>query len=208
MPKDEKPAKSVKEEVPTSNTDVAGSPANKAHTSSGPNNNKNNKTLKIVLIVVGVLIGLGLLGTILVVVFFSALFHEAAKNVDLNNGQVTIKSNEGTTSVGEGAKLADGFPTDVPIFSPSTLVASSKTDDNSFSAVGKTSKSVADVTNYYKSEMAKLGWTTLLDSTSGDGTLLSFQKDNRSAGVVVTNNADDSSNEKTGFVVTVTTSQQ
>jgi len=203
MPEDVKRVKSAKEktEVPA--------PVTEAHPEAdGPAKKKNNKTLKIVLIVVGILVALSLLGTILTVLFFSALFHKAAKDVDLDNGKVTIQTDDGSkTSVGEGAQLADGFPSDVPIFTPSTLVASSKTEDSSYSAVGKTSSTVAEVTNYYKSEMAKNGWTTQLDSTSEDGTLLSFQKDNRSAGVVVTSNADETSDEKTGFVVTVTTQQ-
>ncbi len=207
MPEDVKPVKPVKE-APAAAVPSTEGVAKPAPAVAGSAKKKNNKTLKIVLIVVGVLVGLSLLGTILVVLFFSALFHKAAKEVDLNEGSVTIQSEDGSkTTVGEGAKLAEDFPSDVPIFSPSTLVASTKTEDSSYSAVGKTSSSVADVTSYYKSEMAKQGWTTQLDSTADGGTVLSFQKDNRTAGVIVTSNADEASNEKTGFVVTVTTQQ-
>lgn len=167
---------------------------------------KKSSTLKIVLIVVGVLVGLTVLGTIASIVFLGALFNSATDGVDVNDGSVTIQTENGEvkTNVGEGTKLADGFPSDVPIFSPSTLMASSKAENSSFSAVAKTASSVGDVTNFYKTQMASQGWTTQLDSSSGDGTLLTFAKDDRTASVVVTTSTEESSNEKTGFVVSVT----
>lgn len=170
---------------------------------------KDNKTLKIVLIVVGVLLGLGIISTVLIILFFSAVFHKVANDagvgIDTNNGTLTVKSDDGqsTATYGEGATLADGFPSDVPVFTPSTLLASSKTNDNEYSAVARTASSVADVTSFYKSQMASQGWTTELDSSSSGSSLLSFKKDTRTSTVVVTQDTEESSNEKTGFVVTV-----
>lgn len=176
-----------------------------------PATKKKSSTLKIVLIVVGVLVGLGIIGTVLMVVFFSALFKNAAENVSNNSdGTVTLQSDDGNTktTVGENVSLAQGFPSDVPIFEPSTLLASSKTDDTDYSAVARTASTVSDVSNYYKTTMAAQGWTPQLDSASSDGTFMTYQKGDRTSSVVVTTNSDEGSNEKTGFVVTVTTQKQ
>lgn len=204
------------EDVKPVNKEVAAEPAAAASqpvaggTDSAPAKKKNN-TLKIVLIVVGVLVGLGIIGTVLMVVFFSALFKSATENVSSNgDGTVTLQSDDGNTktTVGENVELTQGFPSDVPIFEPSTLLASSKTDESDFSAVARTAKSIEEVSSYYKTTMAAQGWASQLDSATSDGTFLTFQKDNRTSSVVVTTNSDESSNEKTGFVVTVTTQQQ
>lgn len=204
MPEEVKSVK--KDDVPAAPAPEATSP-----TATTPAAKKKSSTLKIVLIVVGVLVGLGIIGTILMVVFFSALFKNAAENVSNNSdGTVTLQSDDGNTktTVGENVELAQGFPSDVPIFEPSTLLASSKTDETDFSAVARTEKSVSDVSSYYKTTMAAQGWTPQLNSASTDGTFMTYQKGDRTSSVVVTTNNDEGSNEKTGFVVTVTTQKQ
>lgn len=171
---------------------------------------KSNSTTKIVLIVVGVVVGLAMLGTIASMVLFGALLDKATENVDVNNGEVTVKSDDGqsTTTYGDNVKLTDGFPTDVPIFDPSTLKASSKNNTDDFSAVAVTDQSVADVTSFYKTEMAAQGWTLQYDSTAEGSGLLTFAKDDRTASIIVSTSNDADSNEKTGFVISVGTSQQ
>jgi hypothetical protein len=206
MPEDVKPVKPAKVEEPAA---AADQPADRAAAAGGAKK-KDNKTLKIVLIVVGVLVGLGLLATIAMIAFGVALFNNAADKVDVDDGQVTFQSDDGTvkTNVGEGTQLAEGFPSDVPIYEPSTLMSSSKVNNDQFSAVAKTSKSVADVSAYYKAQMMAQGWTNELDSSASDSTLLTYSKDNRTASVVVTSTPDEQSSEKTGFVVTVSTNAQ
>ncbi len=210
MPEDVKPVKQpVKEEAPADATPASADKATKSATAGAGSTKKKDNTLKIVLIVVGVIVGLGIIGTILATVFFASLFNSATDGVDVDDGTVTIKSDDGnvTTTAGAGATLADGWPSDVPIFEPSTLQSSSKAENTSFSAVATTASSVADVTAYYKAQMASQGWATQLDSTSGDGTLLTFSKGNRTSSVIVSTSAEESSNEKTGFVVSVTTQE-
>lgn len=168
---------------------------------------KKNSTLKIVLIVLGVFVGLGILGTVASIIFLGAVFDKA--NDSINNGEVTIQSQDGDTKVqaGENVSLAAGFPTDVPIFDPSTLKASSSTADTEFTAIASTASSVTDVTNFYKTQMAAEGWTVSYDASSDTGTILTFDKDNRTAGVIVSTSENTDSNETTGLVVTVTTKQ-
>lgn len=207
MPEDVKPVKKTTDETVRATT----APAAVKPATNGAAAPKKDKTLKIVLIVVGVLVGLGLLATVVTVLFLGKLFKDASDNVSVdNNGTVTLKSDDGTvkTNVGENAKLADGFPSDVPIFEPSTLLASSKTSDSEYSAVAKTAKSVADVTSYYKTQMAAQGWTSQYDSTANDSSLMTFDKDGRTASVVVSNSPEETSNEKTGIVIAVTNKTQ
>lgn len=166
-------------------------------------------TTKVVLIVVGVVVGLSLIGVVASALFFGALFKQATDNVGLDNGQVTIQSDDGDskTTVGEGVKLAEGFPTDVPIYGPSTLLASSKTDGKDYSAVVRTSSSTADVAGFYRTEMVANGWESQLDSDYGDGSLQTYKKGDKTASIVVTQSDDNSTDERTGFVVSVTQTQ-
>jgi len=171
---------------------------------------KKDNTLKIVLIVVGVLVGLGILGTIASVVFFSALFNKATDGVNLGsngNGTVTVKSDSGesTATYGEGASLQQGFPSDVPIFEPSTLVASSKIDDKNYSASAKTSKPTSEVLAYYKTELVKGGWESTYEAVFENSAIATYKKGTR--GVNITAGLQDNDpKEKTFF--TVSTSQE
>ncbi len=198
MPEDIKPVRSNKQTT-------SKAPAKSAGTAPKQGQKKDNKTLKIVLIVVGVFVGLGLIGIVLSLLFFSALFSQVSDDVQIGEDTVTVKSEEGdtTASYGEGVDLADGFPSDVPIFEPSTLVASSRSDDG-YSAVGKTSQSTSEVASYYKDQMVAQGWALQLDSTSSENILLSFEKAGRSTSVIVTANPEEPSDDKTNFIVTVT----
>lgn len=169
---------------------------------------KKDNTLKIVLIVVGVLVGLGVLGTIATIVFFGTLFDKATDGVDVDgNGTVTVQSDNGesTASYGEGATLQDGFPDDVPIFEPSTLVASSKIDDKNYSASAKTSKSTADVLAYYKAELVKGGWENTYEASFADSAIATYKKGTRSVNVTA-GVQDNDPKEKTFF--TVSTSEE
>jgi len=202
MPEDVKP---VKKPAPEETSAPATETAKPATPGAAPK--KKDNTLKIVLIVVGVVVGLGVIGTVASMIFLGSLFNNAVDNVDVDDGSVTIQSDDGSvTTVGEDAKLAEGFPSDVPIFEPSTIKGSTKVDNTQFSVVAATAKSVSDVTSYYKTQMAAQGWTNSLDSASEGSSLLTFTKDNRTASVIVSTSEEDSS-EKTGFVVSVSTQE-
>lgn len=172
---------------------------------------KKDNTLKIVLIVVGALVGLGLLFMIAGVLFFGSLFDRATDGVDVdeNGGKVTIQSDDGqsSTQIGENAQLAEGFPEDVPIYEPSTLVASSRVNETQFSATARTDTARTEVQSYYKSEMAKQGWEMEAESTYGDGSITTYKKGDRTASVSVNVQKDEEA-EKTFFVVSVASVNQ
>lgn len=206
MPEDVKPVKTDKAaEAPEA---APAEKATKAKDAAAPGAKKKDNTLKIVLIVVGVLVGLGILGTIASIVFFSSLFNAATDGVDVDgngNGTVTVKSDSGesTATYGEGATLNDGFPDDVPIFEPSTLVASSKIDDKNYSASAKTSKSTADVLAYYKTELTNAGWENTYEATFEDSAIATYKKGTRGVNVTAGTQQDDKK-ENTFFTVSAT----
>lgn len=158
---------------------------------------KKDNTLKIVLIVVGIIVGAIVIFWIGIAIFVGSIFHRATDGVKVNsdgkNGSVTIKSNDGqsTGSYGTNVRLPEGFPSDVPVYKPSTTVAASKTGDKAFSASAKTNATVETVLNYYRDELAKQGWTTVHESSYSEGTILSVKKANRTLTVSISNQKNE-----------------
>lgn len=160
---------------------------------------KKDNTLKIVLIVIGVLVGIGILSAIAITVLFVSVFHSATKdvNVDKKGGSVTVKTNNGQSSAsyGNDVKLPQGFPTDVPVYKPSTIIYATKTETTRFSVAAKTSASMQTVLDYYKSELTKQGWESTHESSYGDGTLLSYTKDGRTLSVTVSSQNNEATDK-------------
>lgn len=171
---------------------------------------KKDNTLKIVLIVVGVIVGLMIISGILFSIFVGSIINRAGKNIkvdkDGDSGSINIKTNDGQGSInyGENAKLPDGFPTDVPLYEPSTTVHASKTSDKQYSAGLKTNSSVSDVVAYYRSELAKQGWESTHESSYADGAILNFKKGDRVVTLSVSNQKDEQT-EKTFISISVIT---
>ncbi len=80
--------------------------------------------------------------------------------VDENDGTTTLETPEGKASTTEG-KLPDGFPSDVPIYQPSTIksgVAVEAKGKKQFMVGLQSSDAQKAVYDWYKSEIAKAGW--------------------------------------------------
>jgi hypothetical protein len=170
---------------------------------------KKDNTLKIVLIVVGVIGGLLIIGAVAMTVFFGSLFNRATKNISVNgtkdNGSVTVKTDDGksTATYGTDAKLPDGFPSDIPIYEPSNIIYATSTDKKHYSVSARTADSTSDVLAYYKKELATQGWKATSESSYGEGTILIYKKNNRQLSASVSTQ-DDKTAEKTFFSVSVT----
>lgn len=152
---------------------------------------KKDNTLKIVLIVVGALVGLMILGVIVTSIFIGSLFGNATKGIkvtgDEDSGSVTIKSNDGqsTTTYGNDASLPDGFPSDVPIYDPSTTVYATKTDDKHYSVALKTADATDKVLAFYSDELTKQGWTSTHESSYTGGNIILYKQGDRSLSLSV-----------------------
>lgn len=82
-----------------------------------------------------------------------------------------IKSEGGTdtnVSFGSNAKLPDNFPSDIPVFTPSSVLTSfsSKEGGKTNYSVTLTTKNttVETVTNFYKTQLASNGWNITTES--------------------------------------------
>ena len=77
--------------------------------STGAAKTKKDNTLKIVLIVLGVMVGLGVIGAIAVTILAATLFKSATKNVKINSdgekGNITIQSDDGKSQTSIGCLL-------------------------------------------------------------------------------------------------------
>lgn len=124
-----------------------------------------NKTLVIVLAVVGVLVLLGVLGTVLSGLFVKNLF-ESATGVKVEtkaDGSATITSKDGSGSFSTEQKLSSDFPKDVPLYSGQKIISSSKvkTDNgSSWTVSAEVSGSASAAASKTKSLYEGAGWTT------------------------------------------------
>lgn len=104
--------------------------------------------------------------------------------VDVTNNQVTVNTNEGSTTWGENLSLPDDFPTDVPIYSGANIATSTTdTSSNAFYITMISSDDFKTISDYYKAEIENQGWTTenasSYNSESGKSTTYIATKDNR-----------------------------
>lgn len=112
----------------------------------------------------------------------------------------------GTGSTGNGSTNDDdylstlpsgtiptGFPTDVPIFTGSKVVYGVK-DNNEFVVSLAAKASAAEVTAFYKSELAKKGWTITSEQTFL-GNLLTAEKGSNELSVIVYDATDAGINQ-------------
>ena len=79
--------------------------------------------------------------------------------VDIDKGRVEIETEEGTTRIeaGEGARLPDSFPKDIPVYSGAKLI-SAITQDEGGTVAFTVSAAFRDVSDYYRSELQKAGY--------------------------------------------------
>lgn len=144
--------------------------------------------------------------SIISVGFFVYAIQKAAKDngVNVNNGSVTIQGKDGNSaSIGGNAQIPNGFPSDVPIYKPSEVVASSKAN-GSYGVSLLTNDSLQKVTDYYNSELPKQGWQSSEDTGQfnlSGGSVATFTKGNQTLGVIMA--SDNKSGSKTSITLTV-----
>jgi hypothetical protein len=138
---------------------------------------KSNKTLIIVLVIVGVIIVLSGIGYYAMSKFLGNKLAEGiletatGGQVDVNtkSGDVTIKSDDGTTQFGSTDKWPSDMPSVVPEFKYGTLKYASKVDSadsKGWNVIYESVKSTA--TASYKNDLTSKGWTNLQDMLTGE----------------------------------------
>jgi hypothetical protein len=104
--------------------------------------------------------------------------------VTVNSGTMQVKTKEGDLSFGEGTKLPDQWPDDVPVYKGLKLLSATKTKE-SFSIQGTTADSQGKVAAFYKEQVAKGGWTEETVTTQAQMAMMMYSKDKRSLAVII-----------------------
>jgi hypothetical protein len=155
---------------------------------------KSNKTLIIVLVIVGVLFVLpGLLialggfwlsrGDNAEKISESIVQNATGADVDLNNNgsSVNIKTDDGSVSYKTDQKLPDNLPEAVYMYEGQTVVGaltSSKDGSSMWNISAETSDDASKVNEQIKSKYAENGWKTVSTATYNDTSTYSYEKDN------------------------------
>lgn len=129
--------------------------------------------------------------------------------VDINsdNGQMSIKSNEGDFSMsGEGtATLSPDFPKDIFIASDAKILFSmANGKDKSYSVSYITGMNIDEAYNKYKSDLTGKGWTVdnATEMTLGTSKVTNYKKGTQSMSVIVGASEDEQWQGKTSVQVT------
>lgn len=143
----------------------------------------SNKTLAIVLSVVGALAVLGLLGTLLAGAVVKNIFESATgTKLETNaDGTATITSKDGSGSFSTEQKLPTDFPSTVPLYSGQKIISNSKVkneSDTSWTVSAEISNdgpsaAAAKAKSLYEGK----GWSLDSESETSGAFWLYFKKD-------------------------------
>lgn len=103
-------------------------------------------------------------------------------DVDLTDGQVNIKTKDGTASLtsGKNAKIPDDFPSDIYLYKGAGVKMAVQVPQG-HSVVLTSKDAIQKVVDTYKKEMKANGWEQKAAMDMGAQTMLSFTKKERSA---------------------------
>lgn len=157
-PRSDNPAKPTAPGAPASN-------AVESASVSPTTKQSQNNTVKIVVIVIAVLLGLSIVGGLVATFLAKSIFEGGVTavtgnkaKIDSKSGTVTLEGDGGKSTVSTGKELPAGFPKDVPVYQPSTIKFSASLSKGSYNVTFSTNDNTADVVKYYEKELAKNGW--------------------------------------------------
>lgn len=174
---------------------------------------KTTKSLPTPLIIIGVVALIGILGFRYVYkgiktkisnyLVSKSLSKQLGGNVKIEGDgeKVSYKGDGFEFSYDMGGELPEGFPKDFPIYKGSKLLSkwsSTGEENKSTSIVLETSDAVSKVSDYYKTEIEKSGWTTTSTFSQDDSTVFSFEKGDKQ-GILGIAKAE----EKTNISITI-----
>ena len=168
----------------------------------------SNKTLIIVLVIVGVLVILP--GLLFGIGAFWLSRGDNAKNItesvienatgadvdiDKDGSSVNIKTDEGSVSIGTEQKLPDNLPESAVMYENQTVVGvltSNQDDASQWNISAETDDELSKVTEFVESKYIDKGWTKVSSATYNGIATYSYEKDNLSAFITVSPADDDS----------------
>ncbi len=175
-----------------------------------PASDSQKKTVKIILIVVGVVVILGIIGIALLGYAGSKIGTSIledvtdSENIEVSDDGVTIESEDGNFSSTQTQELPDNFPAQVPLLDGDDIVGSSRfTQDGGtiWSVSFSTSRSAEEVYDYYESEFDSDDWDSQSSFESGTSSSVSaVHNDGIRVGVTINQDTDDT----TSYTLSVT----
>ena len=162
---------------------------------------KDNKSLPIPLIIVAVLALVGVLGyrflykgirTRISNYFVSkSLSKQLGGDVKIEGDgeKVSYKGEDFEFSYDMGGELPEGFPKDLPIYKNSNLLSkwsSTSEGEEGISVVLETGDSLTKVSDFYKVELEKTGWTVTSTFSQDESSIFSFEKEDKEGILAIT----------------------
>jgi hypothetical protein len=108
-----------------------------------------------------------------------------AADVDVDNENVTIKTDEGSFEAGENVKLPDDFPSDVYVYDGKLQGVIRTNENKGFTLTIETVDTVATVKAVYEEKMREAGWETAGSMDFGTSASLGGEKDGRTLSVII-----------------------
>lgn len=102
----------------------------------------------------------------------SAIKQSTGVDIQKNGNGASIQTSQGAASIGEGAKIPADFPSDVPVYQPSTVKAA--VTDNSTGKTGfvvnlESPDAKTTVFDWYKTQIPGKGWKVMNTVEAGGG---------------------------------------
>lgn len=180
----------------------AGSPVQMAAAKTESQSKNNNNTVKIVVIVVAALIGLGIIGSFATGFLLTRATEQGLSGLtggkaklDTKTGTVTVNGGKDKATLSTEQKLPAGFPSDVPVYQPSTIKFSASLSKDTYNVTFSTNDSSALVTKYYDKQLPANGWSIKENSqvSFGSVTTTTYTKGKSELTLVVTGAGNSSS---------------
>jgi hypothetical protein len=106
-------------------------------------------------------------------------------NVDINQGNVSVDTKEGSMKTGENVSLPADFPSDVYVYEGSIKSVITNNEQNGFNVTIETDKPIAEVKAAYMDKIVSGGWEKTGTMDVGDTISIGAKKDNRSLSVMI-----------------------
>ena len=106
-------------------------------------------------------------------------------DVDIDDGNVKVESNQGKMEAGENVALPADFPNDVYVIEGTIKVAVSDNESKGQSVSIETDKTVEEISSTYQEKLKANGWKITGTMSFGDSATVMAEKDDRTVSVII-----------------------
>lgn len=111
-------------------------------------------------------------------------------NVDIDNGNVKVKSERGNIETGDNVKVPADFPSDVYVIDGKIITAISSPADKTFTISIDTDTSPEEASSVYQEKFKADGWKITGTMSYEGSSSVTAEKDTRTASVFMNKNGD------------------